>query len=274
MSYYMAPNGQLMMRVMHCSQPAPMMAPALMPHPGYDSHGYDSHGYAWEERHEAAGGLIPGLGRHIPRDKFPPRPKPPPRKAKEEAKAQSAMRVAGGYKVFHEASHESWEAHDQVNHGWDVVNARYGEVAPRAAPRIEAPRSGPPPRITQKRDVDGRSFGELTSQLWPGGGSGASSMLGGGGSGAGGRGGGGSFARGAGGAGGSAGGTSADGVRGAGRRAASTDGRRYEGVDHGDFYDALLSKSWAGEFGGPFKKVGGDRPEHPWPEKPGGNADR
>ena len=44
---------------------------------------------------------------------------------------------------------------------------RYHEVAPRATPRTEAPASHPIPHVRNRRDLDGRSFGALSADLWP-----------------------------------------------------------------------------------------------------------
>lgn len=43
--------------------------------------------------------------------------------------------------------------------------ARYGEVAPRATPRIWRPLSAPPPVVKTRKDLDGRTFGNHYSEL-------------------------------------------------------------------------------------------------------------
>ena len=262
-TYYTAPDGQLMMRVMQCQQP-PMVHPMVPP--CMPMVGTVGTGFGWEERHEAAGGLIPGKGRgtvppgrgtgldlrhrlgpgqrYIPREDFPanPRPKPQPT-SKVPPKPQSAVRVSGGYKVYAAEGGDSGEVNLPALYGMDVMATRYGEVAPRAAPRTTAPRSNPPPHVSKKRDVDGRSFGSLHAELYP------TSKL--------------STTTGR--------TTSAGGGSGAGGRAVSSDGRRYEGVagDYdavasnawpGEYGGAIHSKQWSGQFGGPFHKLGGNEP--------------
>jgi hypothetical protein len=44
-----------------------------------------------------------------------------------------------------------------------IFHARYQEVAPRATPRIGAPASMPRPTMSSMRELDGRSFGALSS---------------------------------------------------------------------------------------------------------------
>ena len=46
------------------------------------------------------------------------------------------------------------------------------------------------------------------------------------------------------------------------RKSSSTDGRRYEGVEDEGFYDAIKTKRWNGQFGGPYSSH--ERPTHPW----------
>ena len=77
----------------------------------------------------------------------------------------SAVRVAGGWKAF-DPNNES--ANAKLFYGYDVVNSRYGETAPRNAPRINGASSNPQPNIKSKREMDGQSFGALSSEFWPG----------------------------------------------------------------------------------------------------------
>ena len=191
-----------------------------------------------------------------------------------------AVRVAGGWKAF-DPNNES--ANAKLFYGYDVVNSRYGETAPRNAPRINGASSNPQPNIKSKREMDGQSFGALSSEFWPGTEFTRRDRTDYGGEiGYNGGGGGGSYSHGStttttnhqqssssmhhssskSFTGGKSGHHQSPSHGRSGGNAPSKDGKRYEGVDEGSFYDPVVStKRWDGVFGGPFKAMHTDAPQ-------------
>ena len=272
--FFRAPDGQLMMRVLHCGPDPPPMAFYCPPEPmlahvperreqeplHYGGHTWEDTHPRWEEQHDLGG----HIGRHIVRDDYDSpagqrgqrggrRDSPGGQRAqpsRRRREGSNKIRVAGGYKVFDSKQNAS----DDLFYGTSHVGRghRYHEVAPRATPRIEAPASNPRPHVHKRRDIDGRSFGELSSEHWPGT----------------------EFTRrdatiapte-------TAAHTSQRGYTAAhtashtpshGEKPPSRDGRRYEGVDEAEFYDPIYTiQRWDGGFGGPFTDV--EHPRHPW----------
>ena len=262
--YYTAPDGRLMMRVLQCGPPPPMAfhcppehMPACVPErappqPYMGGHTWEDRQNAqvnrkWEDRHDLGG----HIGRHIPRGAAEDQRDQRDRPSRRRRDGSNKVRVAGGYKVFDAKQNASKGLFYGVGAA-ALGNARYHEVAPRATPRIEAPASNPPPHVHKRRDMDGRSFGELSSEEWPGT----------------------EFTRrdatiaptd-------TAAHTSQHGYTSAhtashtpsfGRQPPSRDGRRYEGVDAAEFYDPVYTmQRWDGGFGGPFTEV--EHARHPW----------